>query len=190
MPHIASENIDAFYLSINLGDEQAALDILNGNDAIPSKHMGFTALYEAAYFGQVRVLEKLIAKGYDVNERNSPDIDGGYSGAVNATPLFGAALNGCTEAAEILLRHGANLHMRCEDEQTPLMAACIEGSPDMVRLLLAHGAKLEERDESGYTPLLLACEHADEDVIRELLAHGADRNATCEECGSESPRHL
>ncbi len=179
MPRIPSAKTGNFYLFINLGDEQAALDILNEEGIIPSKYMGFTALYEAAYFGRIRILEALIAKGYNVNERNESNIVGGIPAARNATPLFGAALNGCTEAAEILLRHGANPHMRCEDEQTPLMAACIEDTPSMVRVLLAHGAKLEERDKNEYTPLLLAAQYAQGEVARELLAHGADRNAIC-----------
>ncbi|XP_062399460.1 ankyrin repeat and SOCS box protein 6 isoform X2 [Sardina pilchardus] len=94
--------------------------------------------------------------------------------------LFKVAERGLVGAAEVLLRHGADLNF--EDPVSyynPLHIAVLRNRPLMVGMLVQHGADIDKRDRiHESSPLDLACEDADRlPCLRTLLALGADVNA-------------
>jgi ankyrin repeat protein len=114
----------------------------------------------------VRIAEKLLAFGVDVNAQN----DNG------TTPLHLAVRYNELGLVNWLLGNGADVNLRDYDRCTPLHMAT---STAIVDLLLHYNADVDaigsfelEFRTSG-TPLLLAAYRADHDSTRLLLAHGA-----------------
>lgn len=95
--------------------------------------------------------------------------------------LFKVAERGLVNAAEILLRYGADLNF--EDPVSyynPLHIAVLRNRPNMVRLLVGHGADVEKRDRiHESSPLDLASEESERlSCLLTLLDLGADVNAS------------
>ncbi|XP_038560371.1 ankyrin repeat and SOCS box protein 6 [Micropterus salmoides] len=94
--------------------------------------------------------------------------------------LFKVAERGLVNAAEILLRYGADLNF--EDPvsyYSPLHIAVLRNRPHMVKLLVGHGADVEKRDRiHESSPLDLASEESERlPCLLTLLELGADANA-------------
>ncbi|KAM9858954.1 ankyrin repeat and SOCS box protein 6 [Aulostomus maculatus] len=94
--------------------------------------------------------------------------------------LFKVAERGLVDAAEILLRYGADLNF--EDPVSyynPLHIAVMRNRPNMVRLLVEHGADVEKRERiHNSSPLDLATEESERlPSLLTLLDLGADVNA-------------
>ncbi|KAM8885210.1 ankyrin repeat and SOCS box protein 6 [Spinachia spinachia] len=94
--------------------------------------------------------------------------------------LFKVAERGLVNAAEILLRYGADLNF--EDPVSyynALHVAVLRNRPSMVRLLVGHGASVEKRDRiHESSPLDLASEESERlTCLLTLLDLGADVNA-------------
>ncbi len=62
----------------------------------------------------------------------------------NSTPLYAACCNGFVEIVDLLLKHGADLHLRCTDKTTAFSVACQHGYADIVQLLLEHAKRLAQ----------------------------------------------
>lgn len=87
------------------------------------------ALYFAAKANKPRTIHDLIALGANVNQRR-----------LGLTILHYTAGRGFYEAAEALLKAGANVGAKNEEGNTPLHRACISSHPSTVQLLLRWGA--------------------------------------------------
>ncbi|KAH0553126.1 hypothetical protein GP486_006686 [Trichoglossum hirsutum] len=81
-----------------------------------------------------------------------------------------AALNSNTEITRLLLKHGANVHLRLSGRTTVLHEAAEMGRPDIINELVQHGAKVEARDKLGRTPLASALEATTTPLARALKA--------------------
>jgi ankyrin repeat protein len=93
---------------------------------------------------RVQLVELLIAKGAEVNHRES---DG-------STALMNAAGNGDTPAVNALLRNGASVNIADKEGETALMkAAASSCTEETVRALLNAGADLNARDHKGRNAL-------------------------------------
>lgn len=93
---------------------------------------------------RVQLVELLIAKGAEVNHRES---DG-------STALMKAAGNGDTPALNALLRNGALVNLADNNGETALMkAAASSCTEETVRALLNAGADLNTRDHKGRNAL-------------------------------------
>ncbi|MDE2874583.1 MAG: ankyrin repeat domain-containing protein [Gemmatimonadota bacterium] len=127
-----------------------------------------------------------IAKGANVNVAMSDPWSRFATGPYGPRPLHTVAESARDPATiTVLLKAGAALHGRNEEDYTPLHHAAKNGTPAIVRSLLEVGAQVDMR-ASGYdvdwgwdwTPLHLAAENnPDEAVVRVLLEAGADVNA-------------
>ena len=118
-------------------------------------------LQRAAKCGSVRRVERLIARGHNVNGRRDEQW----------TALHWACAYGHTAVVEILLKHGADIAVEAED-YTPLCLAIEGGHDDVLRLLVRH------KNSKGRTLLHeAASERGGEDYARILLEYGADINA-------------
>mgnify|MGYP000480537135 FL=1 len=90
----------------------------------------WTPLHYAAIRGHKEIAELLIAKGADVNAKNS----------VGQTPLQFAAGYGHKEIAELLIDNGADVNVKDDDGETPLDFA----DGETADLLRKHGGKTGE----------------------------------------------
>ncbi len=149
--------------------------------------------------GDVRVLEKLIRAGMDVNHID----DGGWTplmvaafngqeqaalmlidagATVNArdrsgySPLHWAAMNGYVQAAMVLLRKGAIVNLQNNFGWTPLLHAASRGHHHIVKLLLENDAHPDLPDKEGWTPLHKAAVNGHCEAVEALLDGGANQN--------------
>ncbi|XP_012589318.1 PREDICTED: ankyrin repeat and SOCS box protein 10 [Condylura cristata] len=149
-------------------------------DSAPGGH---TALHEACAGGHAACVRVLLAAGADPN---IPDQDG-------KRPLHLCRGPGTLECAELLLRFGASVDGRSEEEEeTPLLVAARLGHVELAELLLrrgacpdlllARGVSANAMDFGGHTALHCALQgpaaalaQAPEHTVRALLNHGAVR---------------
>ena len=132
------------------------------------KNLGLPPLHRAASAGRIGRLQRLISKGFDLDQFDS---DG-------ETALSHAARNGRAEAVKVLLIAGAQPNL-CRREgnnfHAPLHYACgYAKSLPIVELLIQHGADVNIRGAWGGTPLSWALSNFELIVL--LLDKGADVN--------------
>ena len=97
-------------------------------------------------------------------------------------PLLAALGRGHVEAAELLLKHGAEIDVRGVWGRTMLLIAisCLDVNDillDIVKFLLTHGADVNARDDDFKGSLSLAGEVYGGKVAAMLLKHGVDVNS-------------
>ncbi|TRY62619.1 hypothetical protein TCAL_00416 [Tigriopus californicus] len=90
------------------------------------------------------------------------------------TPLMWSSYYGQTPTVNLLLRHGADVHCRGDEDETALHLACSAGHNDVVRILLNHGAEADVLDENSCSALMFAAMQNHALCVNELLNHGAD----------------
>ncbi|WP_226991357.1 ankyrin repeat domain-containing protein [Deinococcus gobiensis] len=131
-------------------------------------------VFAAAATGETGALRGWLKRDPALLRAFSPD---GY------TPLGLAALFGRTEAARLLLGHGADVNApsRGALPVRPLHSAVSGLHRDLARLLLDAGADVNAAQPGGLTPLMLAALRGDTDLAGLLLARGAWAGATDEE---------
>jgi ankyrin repeat protein len=78
------------------------------------------------------------------------------------------------ETAQVLIKHGADVHARDQSQSTPLHLASSRRNAEIAQLLIKHGADVNARDQSQSTPLHLAW---DAGTAQVLIKHGADVHA-------------
>lgn len=109
-----------------------------------SRFTGDTALHWAADDGRTGAVEKLLAKGEDVNCTNKS----------GETPLHHAALKGHRKTVELLIAKGADVNAKESVRgATPLHRAAGAGQADVVELLLDQGANVDAVNDDGKTAL-------------------------------------
>jgi ankyrin repeat protein len=147
----------------NLEELNRLLKILNkGDGEYPLKHM----VCIASYYGQDKVVELLLNKGFPIDEAKVP----------GDTPLFLASTNGHSTLAIMLIERGADVNVVGSNGASPLHSATMNGMIDLVRALLNNGADVNKAMTNGATALIGAVERNNIDIVRELLGHGADVN--------------
>lgn len=179
------------------GLEQFALDLIErGADPFAVAPCGDPPLALAVRLGWMRLLERLVACGVDLDLRDGRGM----------TALHLAAALGREPALKLLVRHGASPNVRAADGQTPLgvalaagrrdladwldwsgwplprrplqaedlPAAAIVGDSAAVRRLLDFGMAVDAPDVQGCTALLRAAGGGHRETLELLLARGAD----------------
>lgn len=104
--------------------------------------------------------------------------------AIASKQLLDACYNGNDMLAAQLLKEGANIEARDENNATPLILAASSHQVDTVKLLLDKGANVNAKENTGKTALFYACNSYYPTVawyaihtISALLDKGADINA-------------
>jgi len=179
------------------GLESLALDLLErGADPYANSPAGDPPLALAVRLGWLRVVDRLVAYGVNLDARDSHGM----------TALHLAAALGRESALKSLIAQGADPEMRAADGQTPLgvalssgrrdladwldwrgwplpgrplqpsdlPSAAIVGEVDAVRRLLDLGLPVDATDTQGCTALLRAAGGGHRAVVDLLLARGAD----------------
>jgi ankyrin repeat protein len=137
----------------------------NPNAALPT---GETPLMAAARTGKVDAVKVLLARGADVNAKET---------LKGQTGLMWAVAERHLTVAKTLIEHGANVKARSNNGATPLLFAAREGDLALARLLLAQGADVNEADSTGTGVLLMATVRGHVELAQVLLAQGANPNA-------------
>ena len=107
-----------------------------------------SALFVAAYRGNLAEMRRLIDEGADVNAATA---DG-------STPLHAACQEARTEAVRLLISSGARADPRQWDGITPLLIACELGHALCARELILAKANVDASERRhGATALHLAC---------------------------------
>jgi ankyrin repeat protein len=97
--------------------------------------------------------------------------------ADGTTALHWASYRDDVDAADRLIRGGANVNAANDLGATPLWIASVNGSTAMVGRLLAAGANPTLALVAGETPLMAAARSGNARIAEQLLAKGADPNA-------------
>ena len=154
--------------------EKVKLLIDRGADVRAKAKSGFTALMVATiYFGSSPSVRLLLGAGSEVNP--------GKGVALDASPLFLAALAGDRDNIALLLDKGADPNRKMDVigmfPTSPLFQAVGFGDPGVVQALLKGGANIHESDNDGMTALHWAVVANHSEAVKALLAAGADVNA-------------
>ena len=90
-----------------------------------------------------------------------------------ATPLVLVCAVGNTQAAQLLIKRGAQLDCKNPDGHTALMLACIRGHTDIARTLIVAGSNVNAHSSTGVTPLTCAMLSGNVELISLLIKSGA-----------------
>jgi len=104
---------------------------------------GFSPLGLAAYFGQLEIVEMLVACGAEINQASN----NGFA----VYPIHSAVSARWSEIVVFLLKHGADPNVAQQQGIRPLHQAAHAGDQEMVTLLLSHGASKTIQTEEGHT---------------------------------------
>ena len=147
---------------------------------------------------QVRPIQALLARGFDVNSPNpnltpplvhalhldhkrvarlliaQPNLDLEATNQVGENALMMAAIRGHLDMVQQLLDRGAQVN---QPGWAPLHYAASHSGPQalpITQLLLQHHAFVDTESPNGSTPLMMAAQYGSEDVVRLLLEEGAE----------------
>jgi hypothetical protein len=124
------------------------------------------ALMVAVEKGDIAKVEKLLAKGDDVNTR----------GKYGQTALYEAILSDHVELAALLIERGADVNAVNKEGAGPLAAAAMGPDAMSAARLIKAGADVNHADNAGVTPLMWAANRGSAAIITLLLDSGADPN--------------
>jgi ankyrin repeat protein len=128
-------------------------------------------LIKAAKEGDIASVQKIIARGVDVNSKADIISDWGK------TALMEASLRGYADIVTALLKAGADVNAKDDYGDTALVFAAGKGHYDIVKLLLnAGGAANVQTTGSKSTALMVASKNGYTGVVQLLLDAGADIN--------------
>jgi ankyrin repeat protein len=131
-------------------------------------NIGRTPLYWAACRGDEKSVSLLLEFGA------KSDLVSPRRGTINRA-LHAAASSGHDGIVSKLLRHGAHVDSRGDDDITPLfLAAGFNDGNRCIEVLLQHGAAIDARDSEDRTPLLISCQNGMLQNARLLLQRGAN----------------
>ena len=128
-------------------------------------------LHKAVQKGDLKRVQKLVAKGADVNE----------PGPNGASPLFFAANTGSVQVAKFLLSKGARVNLLTPGGGTALHSALLQRQTDLALFLIDNGADIRKSTVMGVTPLHMAALGGLTPVVGRLLREGADIHALTKE---------
>lgn len=135
-----------------------------------------TPLTAAAREGDVAMIKELLKKGAKVDEPNV--------GKWSATPLYWSLSECKYEAAELLLKKGANANSADSFGLAPLNLAvcCKDVDPSLIEHLIQKGADVNYKNTSdGWKGLHYAISCGSDDMARLLIEKGADVNAIADD---------
>jgi len=75
---------------------------------------------------------------------------------------------------DYLIRMGADVNAKDDQDRTLLMLASKNGYKEMVEILLEKGANIEAKDRGGETALMKASENGKKEIVEMLLKKGAN----------------
>lgn len=124
-------------------------------------------LLNALYYGNLKTAEKLINKGFDINQVYGDD----------AIPLLIEAIRGGNiDSVKLLLKHNVKTEVRDNEGRTPLMYACAFNNNEIIDELIKQGFDVNAKDNSNATPLIYAVQYQQPYAVKLLIDSGANYN--------------
>ena len=143
---------------------------------------GTTDLQAASSYGYLPMVRKLLIEDHkDVNYFGQDQL--------KQSPLHyvANAKNDFTNVAKLLIKNGAVINAKDDDENTPLHLAAASGNTGIVKLLIENGAIIDAQTKYGDTPLMGTIKPSNyvshTDIANLLIENGADINAQTDELG-------
>jgi tetratricopeptide (TPR) repeat protein len=148
------------------------------NAAAATGYADQTALLNAAQYGDVATIERLLKQGVAVDATDP---------VTGQSPLHKAAEQAKSAAVKMLVDHGADVNARDKDGQAPIHLAIsrvvLEDHGDLVELLVEAGADVHGKDDTGKSLVQSLLDHCERDddrkeaataevLIRYLSRHG------------------
>jgi len=165
-------DLDAFEAAAAGDLDRVADEIRKDRTFVERTHpLGWTALHFAAFGGQPKIVELLLAHGAKV--------DAIAQNRFANTPLLVGLLTRQGEVARVLLAHGADVNFKQGEGITALHEAAQSGDLDTVRMLLDAGADPKTRSgklddgSQGVSPRDMAQKAGHGDVVALLVSRGA-----------------
>jgi ankyrin repeat protein len=155
--------------SVTVENLQAVLDGgANVTAEDPTRHM--TVLMLAAYGGNLKCVQLLVASGADVNAHTSI-----------GTPLMEAAASGDLACVKYLVSKGANIHYTDAVGATAFTTSIASGNLECVKYFMANGCGVKDKTTIGVPVLITAVVGISiahkMDCVKYLVDKGADVNA-------------
>lgn len=133
-------------------------NLMNGKSVHLKQHDGKTALHMAAIYGNEELIEVVINVGGNVDELDDSGL----------TPLIYAIQTGQIDPVRFLIRSGADINKRFQNERTALFY--VYEKADVAQILIEAGADVNAIDRFGKSPLWYALERSkSESNISELI---------------------
>lgn len=157
--------------AIKANDSAKARELLvAGADANARDAYGATALMNAAYMGNLEMVNDLLAAGAEVDAKDE----------LGWTALMKACNNaemdrGFPDVVERLIAAGADVNVSITYGIRPLMIAAGYGEGAVCEVLLAGGADVLAKNDGGLTTLMMVKDKFYVDVIN--ILHAAERDA-------------
>ncbi|KAJ0374585.1 hypothetical protein COL26b_007204 [Colletotrichum chrysophilum] len=129
-------------------------------------------LYSEIAGGQGPASETNLTKLHELLLKHSSGVHTRYTNC--ETALHIAARYGFHDAAQNLIKDGANVSAKDKDKRQPLHRACLEGHTEVVETLIEHGADIEAKQQSKATPLDEACWQGHFNIVNILLSKSAN----------------
>ena len=124
-------------------------------------------MLDAAWMGEVEVVQDLLSLGVDVDARDSEH---------DETALMLASRKNHTQIAEYLINSGANVHATDRFGKSALSYASRAGANDIIRILINHGSAVDATDDDGNSSLFHAITGGHNDTTLLLINSGANVN--------------
>ncbi len=183
---------DDIFSAINAGDAAAVARLVQTDSSLARarNHAGVSALLQARYANKLDIVAVLrnAAGDLDVYEAaalgdvsrlqvfaSDRELVNSRSGD-GFTPLHLACFFGQLEAAEILIRAGADPNAISANRIAIIHSAAASRMAAIVKLVLQAGANPDAQQQGGYTALQGAAAHNNVDMAKALLDAGADRS--------------
>jgi hypothetical protein len=142
----------------------------------PGPH-GNEFMVEAAAYGNHRMVEYFLRKGFDIN----------YEGDIGATPLSAAAVMGNKEMVSFLVSRGANVNRKGSlTGESALMGAAESGKFETVKALLENGADPCATDKEGRTAAGSARKYRHADIADYLSTRFHCQETIIDSCADPS----
>lgn len=143
------EELKKIYFSIKENNLRELDRLLTGQkDLISIKPYSQSLIIHACFENNIQIVEYLIQKGFDVNEKDNNHF----------APLHACAEYNFAKLAELLLKNGAIPNIKDSFGNTPLMIATLhwDKNIDVIKVLLDNKANPDEKNNSGSSPRDLA----------------------------------
>ncbi|KAK3537773.1 hypothetical protein QTP70_017839 [Hemibagrus guttatus] len=162
----AASSQEPIMLAIRRGDVQTVTELATSISCIQTHSAveDWTALHEAAYYGQAACVKALLK----VDKRTLQE----------QTALLIAANGKHLECVKCLLEAGADPDISNKNKETPLYKACENESIEIVRMILAFGGSVNQRCHRGWTALHEAVRRGNTQLCEALLQARAAIDAT------------